>query len=81
MNLQHPDFTSAATTGDIPVAVYGIMGGDPEFCGEISYADCKALWSGCLDAPDYIPQGDVVAVIIQGCYEGTTPRTFVRGEC
>ncbi len=46
-------------TGETPVQAFGICGGRPDF----DFNSMRVLWDGCLDAPEYIPAGKMVAVL------------------
>lgn len=52
-------------TGEVPVQHFGPeFGAQPAF-ERLDYAASRALWSGCLDAPDYIPNGSTRGSVIQ----------------
>lgn len=58
-------------TGDIPTQAFGIMGGR----GDWSDSKSRILWSGCIDAPDYIPTGKmVVSTVEQAIVPGSVAR-------
>lgn len=44
-------------TGDLPDAICGEEFGAQRGFNELLYSDRCSLWSGCLDAPEYVPAG------------------------
>lgn len=56
-------------TGELPVQVFGSnFGGQDAFDLELSYATNGPLWSGCIDAPQFIPSGSHVGRAVAGEY-------------
>ncbi len=50
-------------TGELPDQVFGAGFGS---CIErLGYQANKILWSGCIDAPDYIPSGATMGVRVE----------------
>jgi hypothetical protein len=49
---------NAFVTGERPVQSFGILGGRSDF----DTRDMRVLWDGCLDSPEYIPNGKVIYV-------------------
>lgn len=59
-------------TGDTPIHAL-LRDGTP--VADPPYSDVKALWCGCIDAPDYLPAGSTVSG-----FEGLdTSRYTTRG--
>lgn len=44
----------------------------------LGFRDEQMALAYCLDAPELVVAGGVKAVIVQGTFEGTTPRTVAR---
>jgi hypothetical protein len=71
----HADFIPAGVTGDTTTTA--LLEEGP--LDDLSFRDRKVLWnSGNIDAPEFICVGGVRAVVIQGTFEGCTPRTRAR---
>ena len=66
MNKQFNGFSLESrtfVTGDIPSEAFGILGGREDF----STRALQATWYGCIDAPEFVPNGKLAVVEDEGC--------------
>jgi hypothetical protein len=53
-------------TGEVPLQHFGSEFGSQKAFDQLSYSTSRALWAGCLDAPDFVPNGSTRGSVIQG---------------